>query len=596
MPSPRIRAAAALGSAFLGLAGAWVLHERAPDPSADVSRGSEEAFARGLDPRELPPRAAPLRWTGERAWIEFRFLPRGPATLEVDIRGHRSPVAVAADGVIVGVLEPGAGPGRFTLPDNGRRSRNVELRTSPFPAGDGRRLGTQLRRVTLSTGPRGVPPPLLAFLFIATALCSFAAAAAAGFRVGPAFAVSVGATAALLLALWPAGLVRSAYTPAAATIVTAGGAFALAVVRWAARRWPGVGPAGHAGLLLAVLVLGLAATSPLMVVSDAVFHANNLARVAAGDLWLTSFTQHTPPFRFPYGVSFYALLVPLHGLGLDPVWLVRAGAALSGLLASAALLALVAPRGDMRAGLTVAALQLLPVTFDLYSYGNLSNVFGQAMTTLFFAWWAAGGPGGWVCGAAVLATAALGHFSSFVVAVALGAALLIAWRRELRAQRWRAASVGVGLGVAILYYVQFAPLVIAQLPRLWEGSAAGPGPATAGGGPVAPLLSIAGQWGLPVIGLALAGLPRPREGPLDRDLAAYWGAGLALALVALSSPLDVRYLHALGLALAVAAASGTVRLWSRGILGRMAAVALWFAQALLAGRNLVEAVLWRYRP
>jgi hypothetical protein len=379
------------------------------------------------------------------------------------------------------------------------------------------------------------------------------------------------------------------------TIVTAGGAFALAVVRWVARRWPDVGPAGYAGMLLAVLVQGLAATSPVMVVSDAVFHANNLARVATGDLWLTSFTQHTPPFRFPYGVSFYALLAPLHWLGLDPVWLVRAGAALSGLLASSALLVLLAPRGDRRAGLAVAALQLLPVTFDLYSYGNLSNVFGQAVTVLFFAWWAAAGPGGGACGAVVLATAALGHFSSFVVTGAVCAALLIGWRRELRAERWRIASVGAGLGAAILYYAHFAPLAIAQLPRLWEGSSAGPAGATSGGA-VAPLLAIAGQWGIPVIGLALAGLPRPREGLLERGLAAYWGAGLALALVALVSPLDVRYLHALGVPLAVAAATGTVGLWSRGFLGRIATAALWLAQAVLAGRNLVEAVLWRYRP
>lgn len=586
--------AAALGGVVVGLAAALLIHRGAPDPSADVLRGTEEAFARGLHPRELPPRGAPLRWTGERTWLAFRFLPRGQATLEVEVRGHRGPVAVAADGVIVGVLDTGAVSGRFVLPDNGRRSRDVELRTSPFQAGDGRRLGTQIRRVTLRTAPRGAPPPLLTFLFIAAALCAFATAAAAGLRAGAAFAVALGAIAALLLALWPAGLVRSTYTPVALMIVTAGGGFALAVVRWAARRWPAVGPAGYAGLLLAVLVQGLAATSPMMVVSDAVFHANNLARVANGDLWLTSFTQHTPPFRFPYGVSFYALLAPLYWLGLDPVWLVRAGAALSGLLASGALLALLAPRGDRCAGLAVAALQVLPVTFDLYSYGNLSNVFGQAVTALFFAWWAAGGPGGWSRGALLVATAALGHFSSFVVTAAVVAALLIAWRRELRAQRWRAASVGAGLGVAVLYYAQFAPLVIAQLSRLWEGSSARPAGAPNGAAP--PLLAMAGQWGIPVIALALAGLPRPRNGSLGRDLAAYWSAGLALALVAFVSPLEVRYLHALGPVVAVAAAAGTVRLWSRGMLGRFAAVALWLAQALLAGRNLVEAVLWRYRP
>jgi hypothetical protein len=586
--------AAGLGAVVVGLAAALFVHWGAPDPSADVLRGTEEAFARGLHPRELPPRGAPLRWTGERAWITFRFLPRGPATLEVDVRGHRAPVVVAADGAIVGVAEPGAGAGRFTLADTGRRSRGVELRTSPFQAGDGRQLGTQLRRVTLRTGPRGLPPALLALLCVATALCVFVTAAAASFRPGPAFGVSVTATAALLLAWWPAGVVRSSYAPVAAAIVAAGGVFALAVVRWAARRWPGVGPAAYAGLFLAVLVQGLAATSPVMVVSDAVFHANNLARVAAGDLWLTSFTQHSPPFRFPYGVSFYALLAPLNALGLDPVWLVRDGAALAGVLASAALLALVAPTGDRRAGLAVAALQLLPVTFDLYSYGNLSNVFGQAITVVFFAWWTAGGPGGWVWGAALLAAGALGHFSSFVVLGALGIALLIAWRRELSAERWRVLAVGAGLGAAFLYYAQFAPLAIAQLPRLWQRPA-GP-PAGAGAGAVATVLPWVGQWGIPMIGLALAAWGRPRKDPLNRALIAYTAAGLALALLALVSPLDVRYIHALGIPFAVAAAAGTVRLWSAGAVGRAAAVGLWLGQALLAARNIVEAVLWRYRP
>jgi hypothetical protein len=231
------------------------------------------------------------------------------------------------------------------------------------------------------------------------------------------------------------------------------------------------------------------------------------------------------------------------------------------------------------------------VTFGLYSYGNLSNVFGQAMTTLFFCWWAGGGPGGWVLGALLLAAGALGHFSSFVVLAALAAALLVVGRRELPTQRWRLAAVGVGLGLSLLYYGQFTTLVLAQLSRLGEGFGS-PGAAAAAG----PLMDLLTQWGLPILLLALAGRPRRRSTTLDRDLVGYWAAGLSLALVAMATPLDVRYLHALGLPLAVAAAEGGAALWSKGLAGRIVAASLGLAQTFLAGRNVVEAMLWRYRP
>jgi hypothetical protein len=328
-----------------------------------------------------------------------------------------------------------------------------------------------------------------------------------------------------------------------------------------------------------------------MVVSDAVFHANNLLRVVAGNLWITSQTQHSPPFQFPYGISFYVLLAPLFRLGLDAVWLVRGGAAVAGLAGSAALVWMLAPQGAARAGLAVVVLQLLPMTFDLYSFGNLSNVFAQALTALFFAWWAAGGPGGWPLGALLVAVAAMGHLSSFVVLAVLSAALLVAWRGEWRRARWRVLSAAVGLAVAALYYVQFLPLAMAQLPRLAEGSTAG----AAGRAVTAPLFAVVRQWGLPVIVLALAGLPRPGRGPLDRDLSAYWTAGAILAVVAMLSPLEVRYAYALGPPLAAAAAAGAVRAWSYGTAGRLGVAALGLAQAAIASRNLVESVLWRYR-
>ena len=165
------------------------------------------------------------------------------------------------------------------------------------------------------------------------------------------------------------------------------------------RRRSGAGAWALIAMTAAWLVQGLLATSPVMIVSDAVFHANTLARVAGGDFFPTSVTQHATPFRFPYGVSFYAVLAPLFRAGIDGVALVRVGAAVAGVLASAALfLVLLRAYGAAAAGLAVVLLQTLPATFDVaYSYGNLSNAFGQSATVGFFAWWAgtrAGGMGG----------------------------------------------------------------------------------------------------------------------------------------------------------------------------------------------------------
>src|SRR5207245_5180417 len=162
---------------------------------------------------------------------------------------------------------------------------------------------------------------------------------------------------------------------------------------------------------------------------DAQFHVHKLYDVSRGDFFPTSETQHGRPFRFPYGVSFYALLAPLVRWHVDGVAIVRFGAAASGLIASAALYLLLAPHSPARAALAVMVLQALPITFDVYSYGNLSNVFGQAVTVLFFAWWERSER--WLLGALLLFLGCLAHFSSLIVLVALVAALLIAARHDL---------------------------------------------------------------------------------------------------------------------------------------------------------------------
>jgi hypothetical protein len=103
-------------------------------------------------------------------------------------------------------------------------------------------------------------------------------------------------------------------------------------------------------------------------------------------------------------------------------------------------------------------------------------------------------------------------------------------------------------------------------------------------------------WGIAAIVLAWFGRPSPREGPpIDRDLSAFWmGAGL-LALPAIVSPLEVRYLYALAPALAIAAARGALALHARGGTVRLAAWALVAIQAGIGAANLAHAVYSRYR-
>src|SRR6185503_16755707 len=139
---------AGLGGLLLGTVLGLAVDWTAPPPSADVGRGSESAFASGLNPREIPPGQPPQRWTTARATFAFRHLPAGPQRLEVVVDGQRGPVAVAVDGVVVGAVLPGGGASAFDLPAGGV-SRDVILQADTFVAGDGRRLGALLRRVTL---------------------------------------------------------------------------------------------------------------------------------------------------------------------------------------------------------------------------------------------------------------------------------------------------------------------------------------------------------------------------------------------------------------------------------------------------------------
>src|SRR4029078_13392415 len=175
-------------------------------------------------------------------------------------------------------------------------------------------------------------------------------------------------------------------------------------------------------------------------------------------------------------------------------------------------------------------------------------------------------PGRWPAGAALLGLAALAHFSSFVFVVALVWGVVIADLRAEERDRTRYWAAGLGLLLAAAYYPHFAGLIWEQAPRLLEGGGQGRGASrSAWDAAGLQVLTAVGQWGLPAIVLAWLGRPRPSPGDrYSRDLAAYWLAGLVLAVPAIVSPLEVRYLYGLTAAVALSAGAGAAPLEAVG--------------------------------
>lgn len=594
--TPRLLAVAAATAA--GLLAGVAVDRLAPFPAADVLRGSEEAFAAGLEWRELPvTRKLPRRWTKPHAFFRFRNLPPGPASLEVAVRQHRRPVTVKVNGAFLAEIPPGRSALQFDLGRLSDSTLEIELQTEPTIDADGRALGTRLDRVGLRHSRGGWPPLSLLLPFGMLAFAATVVALGAGLE-----AVTAGATGAALaglmgLLLLPCGLARSGYAVELPALLLISLLMASGLARWSETRVPGAGPWAFAAGLSTTLVQGVAAVSPLLVTSDAGFHAHNLLDVSRGEFLLTSVTPHARPFRIPYGISFYLALAPFVGRGVDAVALVRWGAAASGVAASLGLFASLLRRSPREAGLAVVLLQLLPVSFVYYSEGTLSNVFGQSLTTLFFAWWAAGAPFGAALGGLLLGAGGTAHLSSFVVLVVLTTTLLALRRGDARLDRRRLLAAVLGLGTAAAYYAAFSGMILEQLPRMLEG------PGRGGATPFGPwqallvqVRAVGAGLGLPALYLALVGRPRRGRGALERDLSALWLTGGFLCAVSLATPLEVRYAYAAAPAVAVAAGGALAGLWTAGPGGRVMATALVAGQAVLAALGLWQALLLRYRP
>ncbi|MBX7183817.1 MAG: hypothetical protein K1Y01_01605 [Vicinamibacteria bacterium] len=516
---------------------------------ASLAWGTDDAFvAEGLEPRENQVGGGAIRWTRPRA--AFVFADAGPGLVDIDleVRDHRTEVNVTVNGAVVGTLVPGQR--RFASQTRlGGASMVLGIETEGFAASS-RTLGTQFVSLrvepaaALSRGAAGVPVRLWVALG-AILLVSTGAQILAGQSAWIALVPPVLFTAMIL----PAGLWRSGWLVECAVLMSAASLISALVPRATFGTLFARGCL-QVALLLALTVHGLLPPSPLVIQGDAQLHGNKLAEVARGNRFPISRTDHKKPFEFPYGFSFYATLSPFVSPEVQNVRIVREGAAF---FWSLSILGLALVLGRASAGLAAGSVLLwtfAPVNIRTMGFGNLNNVFAQAIFVLFLA--AAATPlRGKLKGLALaflVALSATAHLSSFIVLVTL-LLLTLASPGDRRGPAFKPLLLGVA--AAGLYFATFLPMILAQVPRILgeRGGSSGvfdpwrlPRQVMAGAG-----------W--PVLALVVLALLVCRVRPvlpLARSLAL---TGLLLGVVALVSPIEVRYLLAVLPLLAVVGAA-----------------------------------------
>lgn len=535
-----------------GAAAIWAVPRevaRNPRSLASLALGTDDAFVvGGIEPRENQIGGGALRWLRPSATFRFEAVGPGPVDIALEVRGHRSEVSVVANGARIGSLAVGAGHFATRIPLSGP-SLVLGIETEGFNA-SGRALGTQFVSlfVTPATSAKagvGAVPTRLWIALGGVLAIALAAMAASGLGLWAA----VAPPAAFLLMVLPAGLWRSRWLFECAVLVAVAVGVSVLVAR-GARGGVWARTCLQATLFLAATIHGILPPSPLVIQGDAQLHGNKLTEVARGNRFPTSRTDHQPPFEIPYGFSFYGVLTPWSTPGMSGVAVVRAGAAFFSTLSVFALALLLGRTSASLAAAAVVLWTFAPVNIRTMGFGNLSNVFAQAVFLLFLV---AGGllPKGWFRAlvlSALVALSATAHLSSFIVlftlllaAVALGA--------DRRGPAFKPLVVGVV--VALGYFATFLPMVAAQVPRLLgeRGGSSGvfdpwrlPSQLVAGAGwPLLALLALSLLTSAPRLVL-----------PLSRALAV---TAVVLAVAALVSPVEVRYLLAALPLLAVLGAS-----------------------------------------
>ena len=650
MPSVRLRVVVA-GSAIGAAAGAAALVLASTFVSGFRIDFSEAALVRGVYPAEYSAGES-FSWTGREAVVELPGLDRRVTwSCAVGLRGAREDpatlpqVSILVDGATRTTLSATNAYQQLKFEISPKRRAGVVLTLvssntfQPRPP-DRRALGVRLQ--TWMCNPVGtalVIPPQTALLGASVALAMFGAALGLVGYTLAGVAIGVG-----LLAIGQAAVITrgvgafAPYATRAPVLALCLSAALVAIVFLADRRaYQRLHGAGAASFVVAfatgaLYLKLLALLHPSQPIVDALFHAHRLDRVLSGDFYFTQ--PLASGVAFPYAIGLYLFAAPWSMLTRDHVLLLRIVVSVWQAAAGALLYIMVVRTwGDRFAGATAVVLcSLVPVSFAVTGYGNLTNAFGGSVALAAVAGatvWPlrARNVAQWLGLTLLSALALMSHVSTFAILLATLAAIAALFRlsgvHDLRQSSTMILTSAVAAAVfsVVVYYGHFSDVYMNVLrartghglsiasrtvsPVRRANVAASQPPAPDGDRPplylrTADALTLtASATGWPILILAVLGAWRVwKEAARDRLLAVIGAWGLAyLAFVALgiASPVDAanqrfsaefvgRVVYTTCPAAVLLAARGGVWAWRRGQVARVAGVALAFG-AIAVGVN-----------
>lgn len=327
----------------------------------------------------------------------------------------------------------------------------------------------------------------------------------------------------------------------------------------------------HLALLCGIVLLSVGlkwggAWYPQFQSSDLLFHVHRLEFVSRGQIFFTSELPDAARRVVPYPPALYVALAPFTLFGLDFSALLIA---LNGLVDALAILgiyfaarAIVQKREDMPDAARVALFASFlaafnPVAFWIYSWGNHTNIFGQAVATILFCvvlTQRVARPRNFLLLLFLFILAAVSHLGVFLSLLAFfpPAIVLVFLLRDETTRRESGLLLGlfvVGLVlVSLLYYAEFSDVLLAQTRKFIADFGAGRA-AAAQSTSILERVSNVARYTWEQIGWVLllggfAGAPLVWK-YFSRRAVAIWGAwllvGILFGLVTLGASFSTRY-------------------------------------------------------
>jgi hypothetical protein len=333
---------------------------------------------------------------------------------------------------------------------------------------------------------------------------------------------------------------------------------------------------------------------PAAPAGEGVFHAQRFEHVLGGRFYFTS--SAPGDYWFPYPVLLYLVSAPFSVLAHDTLQrmdLLRIVVTIADSIAGGLLYVMIVRLTMNRAAgvMAVAWYHVIPMTAWIMTWGNLTNAFGQS---LFIATLAAAvvlpmtsSRPSLIAVSVLAAGALLSHPSTCVILLAaLAVTSAVFWWRggAVRASGIALATAGAAaviVAVAV-YYAWFPSVYARELTRIAARSGAGIATATldpAIGTRIRQVPQLTLDYlGWPALIMAAVGIWRMAAEQVDRtlkDLIAAWSAScIAVLLLGLVTPVQMRALLALFPAIAIAAGFGSAWAWRRSATARASVIAV----------------------